>query len=132
MSKAKKEKQVLMGLEGAIENPKATVADSAEIVDYIAKMNPAQYWKWKAYIEDMEKSKIQKSLVEHRKKIMELEGEIHRLRLNAFNEALNNASKNAQNAEKAYHTVREELEKELGIAMKDCVVNEVDFTIKKL
>ena len=98
----------------------------------LGKMKPSQYWEWKAKVTEVQ-FKEAKQLAEIRQfEIMQKDLEIARLRAMAFKNALHEHKINSDQAKKEYQEFREELSKKLGFDLKDCIVDEISFEVKKL
>lgn len=96
------------------------------------KLSSAQYWEWRCTIEELANAKHLLTVACQRQRLLELEAEVAKLKVAANRQSVRDASANKDNIEKDYHSFREKLEKDLGVELKDCVIDEYDYTVKKL
>ena len=98
----------------------------------VAQLSKADYWEWRCSLEEITSAKHLLSLTQQRMKTMELEAEIQKLRILVFKNNLKAANDNLEKIEKDFKAYRSSLESKLGISLTECVIDEFDYTIKKL
>jgi hypothetical protein len=95
-------------------------------------MKPSQYWEWKAKVIDLQ-LKETKALAEHRLfEMMNKDLEIARLKTLSFKHSLHEHALNKDASKKEYEEFRKQLSEKLGFDLKDCVIDEHTFEVKKL
>ena len=93
-------------------------------------MTAEQYWKWRFYLSDIQ-MKEKMLLAETRQyDILQKELELSRLRAAGFKQGLQIHSDNLVAAKTAYSKLNEELSKEVGVEIKDCIIDEYTYEIK--
>lgn len=96
----------------------------------VGKMTELQYWKWRFYLSDIQ-MKEKMLLAETRQyDILQKDLELARIRAAGFRNGLQIHSDNVVEAKAEYNKLREELAKEIGVEIKDVIIDEVTLEIK--
>jgi len=98
----------------------------------LPKLSPAQYWEWRCSLEEINSAKLMLSATQQKQKIKELEAEVSKLRALLFKKSVDAATGNLKKIQDDFQEYRKKLEAELGMSLESCVVDPVDYSIKKL
>lgn len=93
------------------------------------RLSPGQYWEWRCTLEELKSAKLNEKRVHLEREIMNKEIENRKLKLAMFKEILGTARKSVEAAELENEKFRERLEADLGIDLKDCVIDEVTYEV---
>lgn len=108
------------------------MSDQEKDPSAIAQLSKSDYWEWRCSIEEITSAKYVLSITQQKLKIMELEAEVQKLRAAIFKQSVKSASDNLVRIEKDFQEYRKRLEGNLGISLENCVIDEFDYSIKKL
>jgi hypothetical protein len=100
--------------------------------EVIGKMSKEQYFEWRFKLAEVEKSKKDKTIFELRLALKEREIEHEKLRLSLMKTNSQHIYQNHDESTKQYEDFLNNLEKETGISIKDCIIDEYTYEIKKL
>lgn len=106
--------------------------ENIENLNVLATLTPSQYWEWRCTIEELTTAKQEAKIAQQKTRILELEIELGRTRHALFQSSVKEALDKAKRVEADYQVFREKLEKEIGCTLKDCVIDEFNYTVKKL
>ena len=98
----------------------------------IAKMSPKDYWEWRCSLEEINSAKMTVVITQQKQKLMENEAELLKLRALIYKQSVSAAIANAKKIEEDFQSYRKDLESTLGVSLEDCVVNELNYEVKKL
>lgn len=96
------------------------------------KLTELQYYKWKNSIQDMwlEETRLREAICKH--SMMEKDLEIIKYKILLNKENLKTQKILVDDSKTNYEKLRSDLEQELEIELKDCVIDEITFEIKKI
>jgi phosphoribosylformylglycinamidine (FGAM) synthase PurS component len=99
----------------------------------IGQIDPALYWEWRCTIEEQHTARLKYEVAMHKMQAMEREIELLKLRAAIFkmNEVTQSKEKiTLQDSE--YEKMKKRVEESCGVELKDCVIDEYSYEIKKL
>lgn len=96
------------------------------------KMSPEQYWKWRLTIEEMShaKTRANESHLKAQLKVLELEK--NNLQLIMARKDYQEKTRLIEEAKVEYDSVKNSIEKELGVQFDGCAINPHTFEIQEL
>jgi len=96
------------------------------------KLTPEQYWKWKNSVEEMNhcETKLKNSRLMHA--LMEKDIELQKLKAELYKSQIRAMEQKHIESKKYYEEIKSDLEKSLNMSLNDCVIDDYDFSIKKL
>lgn len=97
----------------------------------LGQLEAKDYWLWRHLISEMQHEETKSQLVRTKAAVMEKELEIARMKSQMYKEVIKQYDANRDLAKKAYEEYRASLEQKLGFELKDCVVDEVTFEVKR-
>lgn len=100
--------------------------------EVIGQLSKEQYYKWRLYVEYMQHAETRCKLQGARVATHNMEAECHRLKHELMKNSLSDLQAEYNRSKDEYQKQREELEKELGFKMENCVVDEITLEVKKL
>jgi len=95
-------------------------------------MTPAQYWEWRCTIEEVKTAAINEKRVAQHAKILQYEIELNKLKLKLHTKEQEIAKLNRQKCEEDYKSLTSKIESELEVSLKDCVIDEYSYEVKKV
>jgi uncharacterized protein YjaG (DUF416 family) len=96
------------------------------------KLNELQYYKWRLSIEKMQHAETKKKLSENKLRQKELEVQNLTLRTNIFRGVVSQMEEEISVFRREYDTIKEEIEKELGVSLNEKIIDEITFEVKEL
>lgn len=96
------------------------------------KMTAEMYWRWRLTVEEMNMADQKLKFGELQYMCIEKDIEIARLKAVIFKKGLKDLELAKEDSKKAYFKFKEEIEKELKVELKDVVIDDATFEIKKL
>jgi len=96
------------------------------------KLKPARYWEWRTCIVEMQHAETKLKVSEMQYEMMLKDHEIARLKAALFKTTLSSLKESKELAKKEYDKLKERIEKDLGISLNGCVIDDITFEIKKL
>lgn len=104
-----------------------------KIDDGVKKLSGEQFWKWSSSIEAMHHAETRLKCMQLMLNNMERELEIQKLRSVIFKaQQVKSAEEGVQLKKQHYEELKVEFEKELGMSLNGCVIDEVTFEVKKI
>ena len=103
----------------------------SEIVGTGKKLTKEMYFELMKGASEIQKTKALLELIEQKQKVIVLESNILMLKAKLMKENILNAKKENDTAMQEYEKIKEKLEKKLKIELKNCVVDEITYEIKK-
>lgn len=101
--------------------------------DEVKKLTPEQFWKWSNYIESMHHAETKLKCSQLMMNNMEKDVELQKLRNVVFRQQQVKSSEEKLSLKKAeYEEIKAQIEKELGLSLNGCVIDEVTFEVKKI
>jgi hypothetical protein len=95
-------------------------------------IRPALYWEYRCTLEELKVATL-----EQKRKILERDNmrkdmEIQQLKLVAFSKTIQNAAQSKVEAEKELARIRDIIESEVGMELKNCVIDEVTYEVRTI
>lgn len=97
------------------------------------RLSKEQYWKWRCYIAEMQTAEAHYNKAQHQYGQMLKDIEISRLNALLFQKSNMSALEEKHTlCKKDYEEVKAEVEKELGMSLNGCVIDDVTHEVKKI
>lgn len=97
----------------------------------IGQLSKEQFYRWRFFIEQLRHGKTQVDLINKTHALMEAQLEVSALRARLHKNVVKEKLDSYEVAKNQYEAERANLEKELGYELKDVVIDEVTFEVKK-
>jgi RecG-like helicase len=119
------------------EKKKPARKKKEEVVEFqdptsIGKMEPSKYWEWRCTIEELKTAKLNEKLAVYKKDLLTKELIIKQLELKNHAQIESKIYQEKIAAQKEYERFKLSLEEDLGFDLKDCVIDDITFEVKKL
>ena len=96
------------------------------------KLDAGQYWEWVCTMEQLKASKLNEKRIHLEREIMNKQIENAKLKLALFKETVQAARRSVEKAELESEKFIQRLQEELGIDLKECVIDENTFEVRNL
>jgi len=97
------------------------------------KLTPEQYWKWRTQVAELWNEQNKKEAATNELKFMNAKAKVMALEAVIYEaKTLKVKTEECTAMEAKYHKHREELEKALGVSLKNATIDDVTFEIKPL
>lgn len=96
------------------------------------KLRPELYWEWRCTIEELERAKLKEKSVHQEKEIKHRDMEILKLRTALFRTEVSSARQGVIKAQDEYKRMKEKIEKEIGMSLNNCVIDDISYEVKKI
>lgn len=97
------------------------------------KLTPAEYWHWRTCIAEMQlaESNYKNADLRHGQMLRDIEiSRLHALMFQKVN--MNQLDEQHTLCKREYEKCKSNLEESLGVSLNGCVIDDVDFSVKKL
>jgi len=102
-------------------------------MEVIGQIKPELYWEWRCTIAEQKSARLKHEAMVLKLQAMEREIEIMKLRAFVFKMNEVKQSKDEVSLHDAeYDSTKKRIEEECGVELKDCVIDEITYEIKKL
>jgi len=98
----------------------------------IGQIPPVQYWKWRLSIEEMQHSDTRREVTMMHFRLKEKEIENNTMQLSFLRNKIKEKIADQEKYKTEYDTIVKEIEEELNLTLKDCIIDEYTFEVKKL
>ena len=98
----------------------------------MAKLSPEQYWKWRTAASEMNSAAIEAKYKFQSFQMAEKDIEIAKLRNVLYKQVVQTYQDRANQSKVDYDELKAQLEVELGVSLKDAVIDDITFEIKPL
>jgi hypothetical protein len=97
------------------------------------QMKPEMYWEWRTSVEELQHEELKLNYSKLQLAMMEKDIEIGKLKSVLYRgQAVKNAQDRYDSVKKGYEIFRQELEKELGVDLKNKVIDEFTYEVKDI
>ncbi|NJO65525.1 MAG: hypothetical protein HC836_47755 [Richelia sp. RM2_1_2] len=100
--------------------------------ELIGQLSPEQYFKWRFFMEDMLHWETRIKLSRLHYSHMEKDIEIQKLKAAIHKNIIKDHEATSKLKKEEYEAYRQELEKQLGVSLDDCAIDDYTYEIKRI
>jgi hypothetical protein len=99
--------------------------------EIIGKLDRADYWEWRTTVTELQLAQMEAEREAFKVATMEKDLEIARLKTTLYRRSLDGVQAKLDAAEREYARYTETLETKLGLSLKNTVIDDVTYEVKK-
>ena len=96
------------------------------------KLTAGSYWEYRCTIEELKSARLNQKRIHLEQEIMNKEIENRKLKLSLFRETVRSALRSVESAETELEKIKERLEEELGMSLKDCAIDPHTYEVRHI